>query len=112
MRHPRRLAAAVAAGLVLTVWALSGGGDDAEDAAVGDCLAATTGVRMDEDAEADASVVGCSQPAAAYAVVGRIDGENDSRSRSCETFFAADEEYFVYRGTAGDGYLLCLRRTG
>jgi len=106
------IAAVVALGILVTLLATSDGGDDTKDAAVGDCLATSADVRLGEDAEAEATVVGCAKAAAAYAVVGRIDGESDTRSRSCERFFAADEEYFVYSSTAGDGYLLCLRRAG
>ena len=86
------------------------GGDEAKDAAVGDCLAASVTVRVGEDADADAKVVGCGSAYAAYTVVGRLDGQSDPRSTACETYFQANEEYFVYTSTAGDGYLLCLSR--
>lgn len=112
MRERHLAAAVVALAVVVTAVVLSAGEDEAKDAAVGDCLATSTDVRQGEDAEADATVVGCAQAAAAYTVVGRIDGQSDSRSRACESFFAADEEYFVYSSSAGDGYLLCLRRAG
>ncbi|MGA5301428.1 LppU/SCO3897 family protein [Nucisporomicrobium flavum] len=101
------LLAALLGVLVLTVFR---GGDEAADAAVGDCLAAPVTVRVGEDAEADAKVVGCGSAYAAYTVVGRLDGQSDPRTTACETYFQANEEYFVYSSTAGDGYLLCLAR--
>lgn len=94
----------------VSVLTLFRGGDEAKDAAVGDCLAASVTVRVDEDADADAKVVGCRSAYAAYTVVGRFDGRSDLRSTACETYFEANEEYFVYSSTAGDGYLLCLSR--
>ncbi|MFI7598623.1 porin [Actinoplanes sp. NPDC049681] len=112
MRERHLAAAVVVLAVAVTVGVLSAGEDEAKDAAVGDCLATSARVRQGEDAQADATVVGCSQASAAYTVVGRVDGQSDSRSRACESFFAADEEYFVYSSTAGDGYLLCLRRVG
>ncbi|MEV4638107.1 hypothetical protein AB0J80_12230 [Actinoplanes sp. NPDC049548] len=112
MRQRHWAAALVALGTAVTVLGVTAGGDDAKDAAVGDCLATSANVRPGQDTDAEATVVGCAKDAAAYAVVGRIDGVSDARSRSCESFFAADEEYFVYSSTAGDGYLLCLRRAG
>ena len=93
-----------------SVLTLLRGGDEAKGAAVGDCLATSVTVRVDEDADADAKVVGCDSAYAAYTVVGRLDGQSDPRSTACETYFQANEEYFVYTSTAGDGYLLCLSR--
>ncbi|OJF14689.1 LppU/SCO3897 family protein [Couchioplanes caeruleus] len=102
----RRVAAAVVAlATLVIVGSLLAPGDAAEDAAVGDCLSASA-------AHPGAKLVGCAEAAAAFTVVGRVDGESDSASRSCERFFEADEEYFLYTSTAGDGYLLCLRRAG
>ncbi|MEV6598057.1 hypothetical protein AB0M36_14420 [Actinoplanes sp. NPDC051346] len=115
MRHlvARRAAAAVVAlATSVIVVSLLATGDDAQDAAVGDCLATSTQVSSGEDERPDATVVGCGEAAAGFTVVGRVDGESDSKSRSCERFFEADEEYFLYASTAGDGYLLCLRRAG
>jgi len=106
--------AALGIGLALlvgvSVLTLFRGGDEAADAAVGDCLATSVTVRVDEDADADAKVVGCGSAYAAYTVVGRFDGQSDLRSTACESYFQPDEEYFVYSSTAGDGYLLCLTR--
>ncbi|GGQ65587.1 LppU/SCO3897 family protein [Couchioplanes azureus] len=102
----RRVAAVVVALATLgIVVSLLTTGDAAEDAAVGDCLAASV-------ARPGARVVRCAEATAAFTVVGRVDGESDSASRSCERFFEADEEYFLYTSTAGGGYLLCLRRAG
>jgi hypothetical protein len=84
-------------------------GDKAKDAAVGDCVASSKDVKVDEETEADAKVVDCSSADAAFTVVGRVDGESNTSSKSCEKFFKENEEYFVYGSTAGKGYLLCLR---
>jgi hypothetical protein len=84
-------------------------GDKAKDAAVGDCVASSEDVKVDEETEADAKVVDCSSADAAFTVVGRVDGESNTSSKSCEKFFKENEEYFVYGSTAGKGYLLCLR---
>ena len=110
MSKQAALGVVVAAMLGVLVWSLSHGGDEAKDAAVGDCLAASGAVRAGEDTDTDAKVVGCNSAYAANTVVGRLDGQSDPRSTACETYFAADEEYFLYSSTAGDGYLLCLTR--
>ncbi|MFI5492732.1 hypothetical protein [Actinoplanes sp. NPDC051859] len=108
----------VAAGVVaLVTCAIVGSllvtGDGAEEAVVGDCLATAADARPGEtEDQPEATVVGCAEPAAAFTVVGRVEAESDAQSRACERFFAADEEYFLYTSTAGQGYLLCLRRAG
>ena len=83
-------------------------GDKATDAAVGDCIASSADVRIDEETEADAKVVDCSSGEAAFTVVGRVEGESDIKSKSCEKFFKENEEYYVYGSVANGGYLLCL----
>lgn len=83
-------------------------GDKATDAAVGDCIASSADVRVDEETEADAKVVDCSSSEAAFTVVGRVEGESDIKSKSCEKFFQENEEYYVYGSVANGGYLLCL----
>ena len=110
MNKPVAVSIVVTASVALPLLMLARGDDGAKDAAVGDCLAASVTVRVDEDADADAKVVGCGSAYAASTVVGRLDGESDPRSTACERYFQANEEYFVYRSTAGDGYLLCLAR--
>ncbi|GAA3336824.1 hypothetical protein GCM10020358_10830 [Amorphoplanes nipponensis] len=84
-------------------------GDKAKDAAVGDCVASSEDVKVDEETEANAKVVDCGSADAAFTVVGRVEGESDTKSKSCEKFFKENEEYYVYSSTAGKGYLLCLR---
>jgi hypothetical protein len=84
-------------------------GDKAKDAAVGDCVASSADVKVDEETEANAKVVDCGSADAAFTVVGRVDGETDTQSKSCQKFFKENEEYYVYGSTAGKGYLLCLR---
>jgi hypothetical protein len=84
-------------------------GDKAKDAAVGDCIASSADVKVDEETDADAKVVDCASGDAAYTVVGRVEGESDVKSKSCEKFFKENEEYFVYASGTGSGYLLCLR---
>ncbi|MFI7546374.1 hypothetical protein [Actinoplanes sp. NPDC049599] len=84
-------------------------GDKAKDAAVGDCVASSADVKADEETEAKAKVVKCDSADAAFTVVGRVEGESNTKSKSCEKFFKENEEYYVYGSTAGSGYLLCLR---
>ncbi len=84
-------------------------GDKAKNAAVGDCVASSEDVQVDQETEANAKVVDCSSGDAAFTVVGRVEGESNTQSKSCEKFFKENEEYYVYGSTAGKGYLLCLR---
>ena len=84
-------------------------GDKAKDAAVGDCVASSEDVKVNEETEANAKVVDCGSADAAFTVVGRVAGETDTKSKSCEKFFKENEEYYVYGSNAGGGYLLCLR---
>jgi len=84
-------------------------GDKAKDAVVGDCVASSEDVKVDEETEAKAKVVDCGSADAAFTVVGRVEGESNTKSKSCEKFFKANEQYYVYSSTAGKGYLLCLR---
>jgi hypothetical protein len=84
-------------------------GDKAKNAAVGDCIASTKDVKVNEETEAQAKVVDCGSADAAFTVVGRVEGESDIKSKSCQKFFKENEEYFVYANEAGKGYLLCLR---
>jgi hypothetical protein len=84
-------------------------GDKAKDAAVGDCIASSEQVKADEETEAKAKVVECGSADAAFTVVGRVEGETSTSSKSCEKFFQENEEYAIYSSTAGKGYLLCLR---
>jgi hypothetical protein len=86
--------------------------DKAKSAKVGDCVAAQGKVPTQEGktTEADAKVVDCTSTDAAYTVVGRIDGETDTNSKSCDQYFTDEKaDYFVYSSTSGSGYLLCLQ---
>jgi hypothetical protein len=85
-------------------------GDKAKDAAVGDCVASSEDVKANEETEAQAKVVDCGSADAAFTVAGRVEGESDTQSKSCQKFFKPEEEYFVYASSgSGGGYLLCLR---
>jgi hypothetical protein len=84
-------------------------GDKAKDAAVGDCIAASKDVKVDEKTDANAKVVDCGSSEAAFSVVGRINGETDTNSKSCDKYFKEGEQFFVYSSTSGGGYLLCLK---
>jgi hypothetical protein len=84
-------------------------GDKAKDAAVGDCVASSEDVKANEETEAKAKVVDCGSADAAFTVVGRVEGESDTKSKSCQKYFKENEEYYVYASKAGKGYLLCLR---
>jgi hypothetical protein len=86
--------------------------DEAKQAKVGDCVAAQGKVPTEEGktSEAEAKVVDCTSNDAAYSVVGRVNGETDTNSKSCDQYFTDEKaDYFVYSSTSGDGYLLCLQ---
>jgi hypothetical protein len=86
--------------------------DEAKEAKVGDCVAAQGKVPTEEGktSEAEAKVVDCTSTDAAYTVVGRVNGETDTNSKSCDQYFTDEKaDYFVYSSTSGDGYLLCLQ---
>jgi hypothetical protein len=84
-------------------------GDKAKDAAVGNCIASSKKVTGTDSTDAEAKVVDCGSGDAAFTVVGRVDGETDTDSKSCDKYFKEKEEFFVYSSTASGGYLLCLR---
>jgi hypothetical protein len=86
-------------------------GDKAKDAAVNDCVAASKDVKASGDTDAQAKVVDCTSKDAAYVVVGRVNGESDVKSKSCDKFFTKENgQYYVYASSSDDGgkYLLCL----
>jgi hypothetical protein len=104
-----RILGAVVAFVIVLVVKDAFFGDKAKDAAVGDCVASSEDVKANEETEANAKVVKCDSADAAFTVVGRVEGESNTQSKSCEKFFKENEEYYVYGSTAGKGYLLCLR---
>jgi hypothetical protein len=86
--------------------------DKAKEAKVGDCVQAQGKVPTQDGktTQTGAKVVDCTSADAAYTVVGRIDGETDTNSKSCDKFFTDEKaDYFVYSSTSGTGYLLCLQ---
>jgi hypothetical protein len=84
--------------------------DKAKDAAVGDCIASSKQVTGTESTEAKAKVVDCASTEAKFSVVGRVNGETDVKSKSCDKFFKENEEFYVYAADNGaSGYLLCLK---
>lgn len=86
--------------------------DKAQEAKVGDCVAAQGDVPKDDGktTEADAAIVDCKSAKAKFTVVGRVEGETDTASKSCDKYFTDDKaDYFVYSSTSGNGYLLCLQ---
>jgi hypothetical protein len=84
--------------------------DKAKDANVGDCIAASKKVSGTETTNASAKVVDCSSADAAYVVAGKVPGETDVKSKSCDKFFKEGDQFFVYAADNGaTGYLLCLR---
>ena len=85
------------------------GGDKTKDAAIGDCLASSTEVAVDQQKDAQAEIVDCGASEAAYTVVGRIEGGTAANNAQCQKYFKEGERYFAYSSTGGDGYLLCLR---
>ncbi len=88
---------------------LSATADPARQAEVGDCLSATGTVADVGTTETSADVVACTSAEAEFTVVARIEGESSPDSKSCDKFFAEDEEFYVYGSTANGGYVLCLR---
>ncbi len=105
----RRIALALVVGVIALVVKDTVFGDKAKDAAVGDCIASSKEVTGTDETEAEAKVVDCASGDAAFTVVGRVNGETDTSSKSCDQYFKEDEEFFVYSSTAGGGYLLCLQ---
>jgi hypothetical protein len=85
-------------------------GDKAKDAKAGDCIASDKDVSKDETTKTGAKVVDCSSSEAKFTVVAKVDGETDVNSKSCDKFFKANEEFYVYSSANGSkGYLLCLK---
>jgi hypothetical protein len=83
-------------------------GDKAKDAAVGDCISSSQEVK-DEETDASAEVVDCTSSKAAFTVIGRVNGEKDTSSKSCDQYFTKDGvEYAIFANQTGSGYLLCL----
>jgi hypothetical protein len=106
-----RIGAAIVAIIVVFVIKDVFFGDKAKDAAVGDCVAASKQVKADKETDAQAKVVDCTSKDAAYTVVGRVDGESDVNSKSCDQYFTKEgSQYFVYASSSDSGgdYLLCL----
>ncbi|HEY7224212.1 MAG TPA: hypothetical protein VH561_11555 [Micromonosporaceae bacterium] len=77
----------------------------------GHCLANLPSVSSSEDREVPrARIVTCTDPAAVYVVVGRLDEVSDEQASSdtvCQAFEDATVAYRVPAG--GTGYVLCLR---
>jgi hypothetical protein len=106
-----RIGAAIVAIIVVFVIKDVFFGDKAKDAAVGDCVAASKQVKADKETDAQAKVVDCTSKDAAYTVVGRVNGESDVNSKSCDQYFTKEgSQYFVYASSSDNGgdYLLCL----
>jgi hypothetical protein len=106
----------VVVGLVILVVKIGLGGvlhpDKAKSAKVGDCVQALGKVPTQEGktSDAEAKVVDCSSSAATHSVVGRVEGESSTESKSCDKYFTDEKaEYFVYASSTGKGYLLCLK---
>ena len=85
------------------------GGNDAEEAKAGDCIASDKEVSEEETTRTGARVVDCASDEAKFTVVARVDGESNVESKSCDKFFKDNEEFFVYGSQNSGGYLLCLR---
>ncbi|MBX7269114.1 hypothetical protein KIF24_25880 [Micromonospora sp. Llam7] len=89
--------------------------DEAAEAKAGDCIAELSEAIGDEEVEVDgAKVVPCTDTAAVYNVVGRVDGQTEAQASSgeaCEPYVNEDE-YFVFYNIkpGGTGYLLCLTK--
>lgn len=114
-----RLIAVVAAVVVALVvlalrFGLSGAinKDKAQEAKVGNCVAAQGDVPKDDGktTSAGAELVDCASTKAKFTVVGRVEGETDANSKSCDKYFTDEKaDYFVYSSSAGKGFLLCLQ---
>jgi hypothetical protein len=107
-----RIGAAVLLGIVVVVakGLFFSATDEAKDAAIGDCIASSKKVSGTEETDASAKVVDCASADAAFTVIGRVNGETDTNSKSCDKYFKENEEFFVYAADNGtSGYLLCLK---
>jgi len=107
-----RIGAAVLIGIVVFVAKgfFFNATDKAKDAVVGDCIKSSKKVTGTGETDASAEVVDCASADAAFTVIGRVNGETDTKSKSCDKFFKEDEEFFVYAADNGtSGYLLCLK---
>lgn len=86
--------------------------DKAKEAKAGDCVKAQGDVPKEDGktTDAEAAVVDCTSSDAAYKVLGRVPGETDTNSKSCDKYFTDQKsDYFVYSSTTNGGYLLCLQ---
>ena len=85
--------------------------DKSATAKVGDCVAAQGDVpKGDEETDTAAEKVDCTTSKAAFKVVGRVDGETNTKSKACDQYFTDEKaDYFVYGSSSGSGFLLCLQ---
>jgi hypothetical protein len=105
-----RIGLALVVGVIGVVVKYTVFGDKTKDAAIGDCIAASKDVKANEETDAKAKVVDCSSSEAAFTVVGRVNGETDINSKSCDKYFEENEQFFVYSSSdSTGGYLLCLK---
>jgi len=89
--------------------------DEAKEAKVGDCVTAQGDVPTQDgkETETEAALIDCSSPKATFTVIGRVEGETSTSSKSCDKYFTDEKgSYFVYAasGGLGSGYLLCLQQ--
>jgi hypothetical protein len=90
-------------------FALMGGGDHAQDAKTGDCIASDEEVSPGGNTKTGAKIVDCGSSEAKFTVVARVNGESDVESKACDKLFKPNEHFYRYATDSGAGYLLCLR---
>ncbi|MDM4722516.1 hypothetical protein QTQ03_24065 [Micromonospora sp. WMMA1363] len=109
----------VIAGLKLGVASAIGNFFDTDataDAKAGDCIAELPEVTGAEQERVDgAKVVECTATDAAFAVVGRVDGQTEAQARegtACDQFFKEGEEGYIFSSIepGKTGYVLCLTK--
>ena len=85
--------------------------DKTADAKAGDCLSALPAVAEGQETEASAEVLSCTDAAAAYTVLGRVDNQTEAQAQSPEVCAEFPETELAYRAMpeSGPGYVLCIK---
>lgn len=110
----RKFGIAGALGAAITAMVIIGVffGDKAEEAKIGDCVTLHGKVPTEaaNKIDAEAEVVDCSSSEAAYTVVGRVNNETGTDTKSCDKYFTDEAaDYAIYSGS--NHYVLCLKVT-
>ena len=110
------VAFAVVAGLKFGFANLFADKDETAEAKAGDCIAELpTSLGEEETKVSGAKVVECTDTAAVYNVVGRVEGQTEAQASSgeaCNQYFKEGEDGYVFYSIkpGSTGYLLCLTK--